>query len=154
MAMADSKMLREDFEVFVDRLRDGHTTVIDENLDPSFLEIENCNKPVKVDGRAYLAGDNLIVQLDVTVEVSLPCLVCNENNEKRFVIKDLCLVEELGKITSKKYSFKQPLREVILLEMPRFTECNEGNCPQRKEMESFLNKSDKTSQGNNPFEDL
>lgn len=150
------------FKIYVEQLRDGHEEKIHEKLDPNFLEINEpeltFDKPVKVEGAAYLAERELVLHWDIQTEALIPCSICNEPVRVTIHIPNFYYSESLEEIKTGIYNFKNLLRETILLEVPPFVECNGGNCPKRKEYHKYLKEtSDQPSdqeEGYQPFADL
>ena len=156
--------MHDEFKIYVDQLRNGHETIIDEQLEPDFLDIQDqdlmFNKPVKLKGKAYVAEKELILHWDVKTEALVPCKICNDLVSIDIQIEDLYFTKPLSEIKTGIFNFKDLLRETILLEVPAFTECNGGNCLHRKEMKKYLkekptssSKEDK-SEYYQPFADL
>lgn len=151
----------EGFKVFLEQLRDGKTKKISEVFAPEFLGIQDpeliLDSKVFVNGEAYIAEEEVLVHLQVKTKAKLPCAICNEWVEKEIHLEDLYLAEPLTNIRGGIYNFKQALREEILLEIPLFVECHQGNCPERKEYERFF-KTGQTNEedegGYKPFSDL
>lgn len=140
-------------KIYVDRLTDGQTEVIEETVSPELLEIKENDlqfqKPIKLSGKAYLAEDHLIIQLKITTEATMPCLICNESVQKKIAVPSFYHTEEVANIKGHIYDYTQPMREAILLELPYSVECK-GNCPKRGELKSYLNNGDTRF----PFADL
>lgn len=150
------------FKIYVEQLRDGREEKVSEKLDPSFLDIDEpdlkFDKPVELQGVVYLADNELVLHWDIKTEALLSCLICNEPVRVPIHIQNFYYCESVQKIKTGIYNFKNLLRETILLELPGFAECNEGNCPKRKEFKDYLKKpsdpmSDK-EEGYKPFADL
>lgn len=139
-------------QIFIDRLMNGEEQEIDWDLPSTLLDIKDdkvCFTPeVSVKGRAYLAEDFLIIQVNISAIAILPCIVCNNNVEKPIVIEGFYHAEPVTK--ERIFDFTEKLRDAILLEVPQFFECNNGNCSERKEIEKFLKKE----QTRSPFADL
>ena len=153
------------FKIYVEQLRDGRIEEIHEKFDPAFLDVKeeelSFEDEMSVDGKAYLADDELILNFDVTTSAKMPCSVCNRPLKISIDIKEFYFAEPLEKIKSGIYNFKDILRENILLEIPGFIECEQGNCPARKEIAKYLKKSsadekqsDSDEEGYHPFADF
>ena len=150
------------FKIYVEQLRDGHEEKIHEKLDPSFLEIQEpdlaFDKPVQLDGVAYLAEHELVLHWDVKTEALVPCLICNEPVRIPIHIQNFYCSEPIVEIKTGIFNFKDLLRETILVEVPLFAECSEGNCPKRQEYNKYLKESSNHSsddeEGYQPFADL
>lgn len=153
----------ERFRVYVEQLHDGKVTTIDEVIEPTFLLAKKDSdlaftKDVNVKGQAYLACSDFILNLSVTAQALIPCSICNEQVPIDIKIKDFYYSQPLDEIKSGIFSFEDLLREIILIEVPLFAECNEGHCPQRKEVAKYMKepngKGDRSIETYQPFSDL
>lgn len=155
----------EYFKIYIDRLSDGRIESISHLFSPDFLEQNaedlSFTSPVEVEGKVYLAGNELVLQLDVRTEAVLPCSICNQPVILPVELRNLYHVEALDKIKSAIFIFKDILREAILLEVPKFTECSNGNCPMRSKYSRYLSDDTKLDAdtksddgGYRPFADL
>ncbi len=149
----------DSFKIYVDRLRDGQQAHISENLSPEFLDVSEAEltfqEPVAVEGEAYVAGDSLILHLTISTNCTLPCSICNKPVEVPISINEFYHAEPTEDIKSGIFNFCDILREAIIIEVPSFTECNDGNCPSRKELKKYLKKPEQSAdEGYHPFADL
>lgn len=152
----------ERFCIYVDQLHDGRETVINEVIEPTFLHISESDlifkKNVSVQGKAYLASDDLVLHLDIKAEALIPCSICNELVPIDIDVENFYFTEPLSEIKSGIFSFEELLRETILIEVPLFAECNEGHCPQRNELAKFMKepngKGGRSEDTYQPFSDL
>lgn len=144
----------ENFKIYLDQVSHGHTTLIDENVSPSFLKINEKElkflKPVIVKGKSYITEEMLIFHLDISTSASMPCSICNEFCDFEIYLKNFYFTEELGKINSAFYDYGELVREAILLQIPLNLECNNGKCPERNNVSLYLKKNHM----NFPFADL
>lgn len=153
-------MINEAFRIYTDRLKDNEEQVIQEELDPSFLDIVDqelkFEKNVSLQGTAYLADDELVLRLNVSTVVTIPCVICTDWIEVPIVIEDFIHVVPLTEIRTGVYDFREILRDEILLAVPNFVECHNGKCPSRKDIDKFLKKPDAKDQEDvyHPFADL
>lgn len=134
-------------KILVERLKNGETEKIHETFSPSFINIQNekdisFSKDISIVGKAYLADDHLIVDLKIKTAISMPCSICNEIIEIPIDIKDFSDVQELSTIKSLVYDYTEEVRSALLLKLPQFVECNQGNCSERKEIQKYLTKND------------
>lgn len=141
------------FKIYVERLRSGEQEIINERFEPDFLEAEEVEEPITVRGKAYLAGHELIINLDIELSAVMMCTVCNKYFNKQMCINGFYHVEPLQNITSSVFDFSDILREAIVLELPQFAECNDGNCDGRREIEKYFTKTS-GQHSNCPMEDL
>lgn len=133
----------KEFKVYVDRLKKSPTEKIQEEVDSSFLEIaeEELAFPgtVRVWGDAYLADDHLILHLKAKTEAKVPCAICNELFTYPIEI-DFYHTQPLEEIGGPIFDYTSALRESILLQVPPFSECHQGACPERNAINKFLKK--------------
>jgi uncharacterized metal-binding protein YceD (DUF177 family) len=143
-----------ELKIYVDRLKDGHTEKIQEELFSDFLAITeeelSFPLPVNVKGDAYLAEDHLVLRLKATTKAKLPCCMCNEDFLFSIEI-DFYHTVALDELKNPVFDYSLALRESILLQVPPFAECNGGQCPERPAVSKYL-KSAPHSQF--PFSDL
>ncbi len=132
------------FKIYIDRLSSEKTQLIKEEVSPSFLEIDEEDLrflwPVFLDGDAYIAGDYLIISINVETFFEMPCRICNEKKKYPFHVQSCYITVALDKISQKIYDFSDQLRELILLEVPQFVECNNNHCPKREVIKPYLKK--------------
>lgn len=131
------------FKIYVDQLKSGHVEEIDEQFSPDFLEIReqmlSFHQPVKVKGKAYVAEGELVLDLDMETEATIPCSICNQPVQVKVQLHHFYHAVPLSEVPSAVFSLVEPIREAILLETPKFAECG-GACPERKNLEKFLKK--------------
>lgn len=149
----------EGFKIYIEQLKDGHEETINELFDPSFLRIDEkelqFREPVSVQGRAYIANEDLVLELNAETTCFMPCLVCNEMVPVSIKLNNCMLVEPKESIKSGVFRYNNFLRESLLLEIPQFIECNNENCPKRSEMNKFLKKNKQKGEGTfYPFANL
>jgi uncharacterized metal-binding protein YceD (DUF177 family) len=154
-----AKFVTDDsFKIYVDRLRDGQQATISEQLSPKFLDVSEeeltFKEPVSIEGEAYIAGDSLIIHLAISTNCTLPCSICNKPVEVPISIEEFYHAEPMEDIKSGIFNFCDILREAIIIEVPPFTECNDGNCPSRKELKKYLKQEQSADEGYHPFADL
>jgi uncharacterized metal-binding protein YceD (DUF177 family) len=157
--------VNERFKIFPEQLRDGHVEQIEEVFEPVFIEIDDVDlafkAPVNVVGEAYLADDNLVLHLNVKTIALMPCVICNEVVHVAIDVENLYHVEALDNIKSGVFLLNDLLREALLLEVPKFAECREGNCLAREALEKFMKKNASSTsseelegEGYRPFADI
>jgi len=150
----------ENLKIYVDRLKDGNTEKLKEELDPAFLEIAeeelSFNDPVHLKGDVSIVSDHLVIHLNVQTFATLPCSICNAPIRAPIVLKNICLTHPLTEIHGGIFDLAEEIRESILLQTPLFTECNEGHCPERENVKKFLKTEEEAAQGDIhfPFSDL
>lgn len=152
---------QDPFKIYVDRLREGSTYSIDEQLPPDFMDIHEKEleffKPIQVTGEAYLADHDLVVTLEAEATAVIPCRICGKPVETVITLPRFHHSVPIKEVKGAIFLFDQILREAILLDTPQFAECNDGQCPQRTEVARYLkepneNKSD--DEGYHPFADI
>ena len=151
--------MKTPLQIYVDRLRDGQEEKIQEEVDTSLLDIDEPNlrfaPTIKIAGKAYLADDHLILQLNLNTEVTIPCSICNDEVTLPLVIKQFIHTIPLSSIRSHIFDYTNEVREVTLLNTPEFTECHEGKCPRREGFKKFIKtEKDLESHIQFPFSDL
>jgi uncharacterized metal-binding protein YceD (DUF177 family) len=133
------------FNIYIEQLREGREERFQLNLSPSFIDIQEdtlrFDKPVKLEGSAYLAEQELILHWDVQTEALIHCSICNEPVAVSLHIPNFYYSEPVSEIKTGIYNFKDLLRETILLETPSFAECCNGNCPKRVEYQKYLKET-------------
>jgi uncharacterized metal-binding protein YceD (DUF177 family) len=152
----------DEFKIFVDQLRDGHEKIIHESLSPKFMDVHendlDFKKNIELDGMAYTAEDELVLNWNIQTEALVSCAICNEKVPVAINIDNYYHTVPLAEIKGAIFNFKDLLRETILVEVPAFAECNQGECPKRQEVSKYLKEpsQDKTDEedGYHPFADL
>lgn len=133
-------------KIYVDRLRDGSSEVLHLELPASLFEVEEEELELKdkviVDGSVYLADSDLIAQLDLRATATMPCKVCNDATDVEINAAKLYHVQSVSEIASGVLDLSPLIREQLLLECPRFTECGGGKCPTRAEIAQYLVPAD------------
>jgi uncharacterized metal-binding protein YceD (DUF177 family) len=155
--------INEAFSIYADRLRDGQIETIDEAFSPEFLDVSDKDLTftdvVKIEGETYLADSALVLHFSIKAHGLIPCLICNEPVKVNVQIPDFYHLEPLNEIKSGVFSFKDIVRDAILLETPAFAECNNGNCRKRSEVQKYMRKSEasdsqSSEESYHPFADL
>lgn len=134
--------MEDAFKIFIEQLRDGREKKISEILSPDFLDIREesllFRDPVQLSGVAYLAENELVLNLTLSTQAFIACSMCNELTPLTIHIENCYHSESLKEISGGIYSLKDFVRETILLGVPPFIECHEGHCPQRRELAKYL----------------
>lgn len=152
------------FTLFINPLKKGKTEEIDHQFSPEFLDVREedleFNHPVDVKGSAYVAGDDLILNLSIHTKATIPCSMCNDPVDVDVSLKDFYYVELLENIKSGVFEMQDTIREAILVETPSFVECHGGKCPQREQLEKYLTQPEEGEETGlesgdfHPFQDL
>lgn len=145
--------MQEALKIWIDRLADGKTQKIEGALHPSFLGIMEEElqflSPVLLSGEAYLADQHLIIHLKASTKAKMPCAICNQMIETDLKLDHFYHAEAIEDIKDAVFDGSEPLREALLIELPRYVECRAGNCPERAIITPYLRnpgKSDGESQ--------
>lgn len=154
-------LMEDEFKIYIDQLRNGRERPLNERLNPAFLEIQEealaFPNDILVEGTAYLAENELVIHWTITTEARVACLICNQMVPVEVHIANNYQSVALSDIKGGIFNFKELLREVILLEVPLYVEC-EGRCPKRQEYNKYLKVSSteqiKEKDGYQPFADL
>lgn len=128
-------------KIYVDRLMNGQTELVQGRVKPGFLHIEDdaisFENDVSLNGRAYVAENHVILQLDIETNYETHCKICNEKLTMPVALKGIYITEDLNNIKGKIFDYSEVLRETIILEIPFYSECK-GNCPSREELKKYL----------------
>lgn len=151
--------MTDEFKIYIDRLKGGHTQKIEGTFDPLFLDVEEeelqFEKPVSVRGEVYLTDDHLVIHLTASTYAEMPCAVCNQMVQVALSSHNFYHTEPLSEIPSAIYDFGAPLREALLLELPRTAECNQGHCPSRETLTPYMRTQKRNDQTTYfPFADI
>lgn len=152
----------DSFKIYVEQLREGQEKVIEESLSSAFLDIHERDlaftDKVVVEGKTYVADQELVLNLAIDAEALLPCSICNDTVHVPIHIDNFYYAEPLADIKTGIYNFKDVLRETILLETPLFAKCNNENCLRQQEFTKYLKPATDTKsdedEGYQPFADL
>jgi uncharacterized metal-binding protein YceD (DUF177 family) len=147
------------FQIWIDRLKSGQSQLINESFTPDFLDIREdelqLNSPVVAVGEAYLTENELILRLKASTRALMPCAVCNQMIQFELSVKDFYHAQPLSEVPSGIYDYQAPLREALLIELPRYVECNQGKCPDRKVIAPYLRSEKKVEENTHfPFSNL
>lgn len=146
-------------KIYIDRLRDGKVEKIQDELPQSLLEVDEPElsfpEPIQIAIKAYLSEDHVVLHIDVKTTCTTPCVICNESATQTILIKNFHHTQLLDD-TDAIMDCLPLLRELILLEVRTYIECNSGSCPERTSIHSHLKKNDYTlsSDVNFPFANL
>ncbi len=144
--------------IYLDRLHQGESETFQGPLDPSFLECketELCfDAPVEIEGKAYIANDHLVISAHAKTTAKMPCIICNEMIFVPIEVTHFYHTKALEDCSSSTYHFAPALRDQILLELPRYVEC-EGGCKERDSVKRFIkNSSSEKEDTHFPFSGL
>ena len=133
--------MKKPFLIYIDGLKDGRKEPIKEEIPPAHLNIKEetlrFEKPISLEGEAYLTGKHLIVALQIQTESTLLCRICENWFPHPIVLQHFCHAEPLENISNGVYDYSKNVREELLVESPFYAEC-QNNCPRRKDLEPYL----------------
>jgi uncharacterized metal-binding protein YceD (DUF177 family) len=143
-------------KILIDRLKRGQSQKIDEQLEPLVLgpnepELQFAF-PVTVKGEAYIAETHLVIHLDAATKVLMPCAVCNQMIKVELKSLGFYHTEPLEAIPNAIFDYGEPLREALLIELPKTVECK-GSCPERPLIAPYL-RSEVRNDQYHPFADI
>ena len=133
----------KELHIYIDRLKTGQIDKISESISSDFLEINEqdlvFDKIFKIEAEAYLANDHLIIQFTLNISAFIPCSICNKMTENFLKLDNTCFSIALSEIKGAIFDFTDEIRSTILNLVPSFSECNQGNCPDRSIIKKYLN---------------
>ncbi len=147
------------FCLYIDRLREGHTEVLNEQIQAKNFH-DDCGEvrfkeDVRVAGKAYVTDDYLIIDCKISTNVEVSCTICNEYFSLPIAID--CMHEEaLEDIKGSVYCYLGMIQEEIFLGIPYFLQCGKTKCQNREEIEKYLHKKTISQDGEDtyhPFRD-
>lgn len=143
----------------VDRCLAGDQLLIDEEVDPSFLELSEKDEiatdtPVRICGKVYHAQEWLIVNASITAQLRLPCSTCNEPFHIHIDLPSFSHQEPVDSIQGGFWDMGAVVREAILLEVPFFARCGGSTCTHMEEIQRYFRDPEKETDGHQPFRDL
>lgn len=149
----------ERFKIFIEQLKGGGSEKINLSCDSDFLELHeeelHFKAPVTATGEAYLADSELILHFNAKAHALIPCSICNAPVDVEVEVNNFYHAEPLLGIKGGSFDYREILREAILLELPLFAECKQGNCPQRLQLAKYLKPSKPSNEeGYRPFADI
>ena len=145
------------FKIYIDRLADENRELINLSAASDFLGVAEEELsfvgPVAISGEAYLAEDHLVICLKAKVTASIPCTICNTQVPTPVDVENFYATVPLEEISDSIFDYTEELREAILLNTPRFTECK-GNCPEREAVKKYLKTPGPAAEVIFPFANL
>jgi hypothetical protein len=146
-------------KIYVDCLKHQDEVILDEEISCDVLNIVEkdlqMNAPVHLKGKAYLSENYLIINFSAHTSFKMCCSICNKLTQNTLSIENVYTTIDLNDIKHGIYDFTDDLRDAIILKIPQFQECNNGNCSERKNIEKYFKKTiTKQSDNHFPFKDL
>lgn len=134
--------MKDKYLIYLDRLKRGEKEDLTGTISAEVFEIEEndllCKDPIEVKGEAYISDDHLILHFSAYTRVTMPCSICNAMIEQAIQVKNAYQTIELSEINGTTFPSEQTIRDTLLLELPHFVECNNGNCSERPLIEPYL----------------
>ncbi|MCH9634471.1 MAG: hypothetical protein S4CHLAM7_12230 [Chlamydiae bacterium] len=134
--------MKDDFLINLDQLRKRGNQNLEMSVSTDFLSVEEGEfhfaPQLTIQGEAYIVDERLILHLDISVPVAIFCKICREETTQNLSINNLYHVVEINEIKSTIFDFSSVLQDEIFLEVPRFAECRDGNCPERETLKKYL----------------
>lgn len=148
--------------LFIDlnRLRQENVEEFEVALDPSIMELDPADnikvtEPVEVQGRAYIADDELIVELDVEGVLEIHCAMCHEPFDYQVSVVNYVHNQPVSEIKHSTFDAKELVREAFLLEIPLFPQCGGNECENRDKIAKYLKQEGSAEEASqSPFKDL
>ncbi|PWU16334.1 MAG: hypothetical protein C5B45_00765 [Chlamydiae bacterium] len=132
----------KELHIYIDRLKTGQIEKISESISSDFLEIDEqdlaFDKIFKIEAEAYLANDHLIIQFTLNINAFIPCSICNAMTKNTLKVDNTCFSIPLSEVKGAVFDFTDEVRSTILNLVPSFSECNQGNCPDRSLVKKYL----------------
>lgn len=139
-------MIDQNFIINTDRLRKSKDLKhkVDCIVPSGFLESEeediSFGDTVSIKGEIYIVDDQLILHFNVGAVAMSACNICTGEAKTPIEINDFYHLEDLTQIKGPYFDFSTVLRDEIFLEVPQFTECNGGTCPDRELIKPYLSE--------------
>lgn len=151
--------MSESFCILIDRLKGGQVQKIEEVFAPEFLGVDEpdlkFHAPVKIKGDAYLTDTDLILRLQAKTSAVMPCVVCNQLIETELKVENYYLAQPINEIRDGVFNYTEQLREALLIELPKYVECNSGKCPERTTLAPYLRSKEREEKTTYfPFADM
>ncbi|MDR2539128.1 MAG: hypothetical protein LBC45_00645 [Chlamydiales bacterium] len=132
----------KELHIYINRLKTGQIEKISGSFSSDFLEIDEqelfFDKSFKIEAEAYLANDHLMIRFRLSISTFIPCSICNKMTENVLKLDNVCFSIALSEIKNAVFDFTDEIRSTILSLVPSFSECNQGNCPDRFELKKYL----------------
>ena len=152
-----------ELKIFIDKLSLDQEEEITLVISPQFLEIEDkeliFDSPIEISGKCYVTNESFILQLQSKTQTKMPCSICNTLVNIDLEANEIYHSVFLEELSTNIFDYSSLVREELLLQVPPFAECENGNCPERKVITKYLKirspKEEKPStQTHFPFADL
>jgi uncharacterized metal-binding protein YceD (DUF177 family) len=131
------------FKLNIHDLTIGSCKEIEGNFDSLFL-LDNDEKelvfkdPVQLKILAVKTEDDLILTFNGSTFAYMPCKICNAMTQVALNVSDVSFTIPLNEIKGAVFNYMEYVREAFLLELPLTIECNNNECPERKNLSKYL----------------
>lgn len=129
------------FEIPIASLSHDGDIKLEECVEVSALDLKDSEvmfiSPLKLNGKAYLADNHIIIAVDAEIDIALSCTICNGDAKKTIVLENHYITKPLAEIKEPKFNYFDDLRQAIFLEVPPYLECEGGQCPKREELKPY-----------------
>jgi uncharacterized metal-binding protein YceD (DUF177 family) len=113
------------------------------DVDPKFVDADLDFTSVHVVGESSVEDDLLVITFEASTSTYIPCSICNTPTpidlKTELVHHTIPLTEIKGQI----FDISELVREEIILIIPQFIECHDGNCPVRPLIAAYTPKKDR-----------
>lgn len=133
--------MTESLKFFLNDLEKGATKKFCGAYSPEFMELEESelsfSKDIELNVTAYLADQDLVLNVNAAAWAQMPCRICNQEAEVLISVNNHYHTQPKSEIKNGVVHVgKDVVRELILLGVPHFAEC-EGSCPQREGLKPY-----------------
>ncbi|MCH9617487.1 MAG: hypothetical protein SP4CHLAM5_05150 [Chlamydiia bacterium] len=141
----------DELELYIDRLRAGEYKDYSFISPPDFMDASDkealFKKDIEVEISATIGGDHLIFDISIQTDGINYCKICNDPISHALSIKEKHTIIPLSEMKCGIFSLKPYVRELIFLNIPRYSECG-GQCPERNVIDKYLKTSDHPQEDN------
>lgn len=141
----------EELELYIDRLKSGEYKEFCLTSGPEIMSAEDneatFEKEIQINGSAALANDHLVLNISINTEMKNSCKICTDPISHNISIEQKNMPFSLKTMKNGKFCLKDYIRELIFLNIPRYSECK-GSCPEREVIKKYLTKSDHPHEDN------
>lgn len=135
----------DDLKLYIDRLRANEYKEYSFVAAPSVMgeadKEASFNDPISVNVSATLANDHMVFDTSIETNATIYCKICNEPISHKLLLEEKHTALPIKKIKNGVFLLEDHVRELIFLNLPRFSECG-GKCPEREALKEYLKPSD------------
>ena len=140
----------EELDLYIDRLRSGEYKEFSLTASPEIMEADDkeaiFEDDIFISGSATLANDHVVLNISIKTKMQNYCKICNEPVTHEISIEEKHVPFSLKTMQSGLFCLKPYIRELIFLNIPRYSECG-GSCPERTVLKKYLKQSDHPEEG-------